>query len=173
HNDIINELKAIKRIVHVFITTLRICLLKYENNNELLSEKNINLIELISLFHYSCLFVDNEQIKDIINKDVLHSYIRLHNIIYDDMVKYRNNNFIYINNIINDFHVEYFKNIIMNSKRFQSLLLLACNNKNELNVYDVKLSVFGLAGLNYVIYQDKNKLIEPPWSKIIIDTRLL
>ncbi|CAF3337132.1 unnamed protein product [Rotaria sp. Silwood2] len=160
HNDIINELKAIKRIVHVFITTLRICLLKYENNNELLSEKNINLIELISLFHYSCLFVDNEQIKDIINKDVLHSYIRLHNIIYDDMVKYRNNNFIYINNIINDFHVEYFKNIIMNSKRFQSLLLLTCNDKynmninedclikhlniirNELNVYDVKLFVF-------------------------------
>ncbi|CAF2970940.1 unnamed protein product [Rotaria sp. Silwood2] len=191
HNDIIDEIKVIKRIVHVFITRLRTCVLKYENNNEVLCEKNVNLMELISLFHYSCLFVDNVQIEDIINKGDIRSYIRLHNIIYHDMVKYKNNNFIYINNMTNDFHVEYFKNIIMNSKRFLSLLLLTCNEKysmninedclieqlniirNKLNIYNVKLPIFGLAGLNYVIYQDKKKLTEPTWSKIMMDTRLL
>ncbi|CAF3340873.1 unnamed protein product [Rotaria sp. Silwood1] len=107
------------------------------------------------------------------------------------MAEYINNNYIYINNIMNDFHVEYFKNIIMNSKRFLSLLLLTCNEKynmdinenclikqlniikNELNVYDVKLPVLGLAGLNYVIYQDKKALTEPMWSKITMNTRLL
>ncbi|CAF0983813.1 unnamed protein product [Rotaria sp. Silwood1] len=79
----------------------------------------------------------------------------------------------------------------MNSKRFQTLLLLICNEKcnmninedylikhlniirNKLNVYDVHLSVLGLAGLNYVIYQDKNKLLEPNWSKITMYTRLV
>ncbi|CAF4744744.1 unnamed protein product, partial [Rotaria sp. Silwood2] len=167
-----DEIKVIKRIVHVFITRLRICVLKYENNNEVLCEKNVNLMELISLFHYSCLFIDNVQIEDIINKGDIRSYIRLHNIIYHEMVKYKNNNFIYINNMTNDFHVEYLKNIIMNSKRFLSLLLLTCNEKysmninedclieqlniirNKLNVYNVKLPILGLAGLNYVIYQD-------------------
>ncbi|CAF1203154.1 unnamed protein product [Rotaria sp. Silwood1] len=67
-------------------------------------------------------------------------------------------NFMYINNMMNDFHVEYFKNVIMKSKRFLSLLLLTYNEKcntninedllieqlnivtKELNVYDIKFS---------------------------------
>ncbi|CAF1578204.1 unnamed protein product [Rotaria sp. Silwood1] len=191
HKDIGDEINVIEKIVHLFITTLRLCLLKYENNNELLCEKNVHLIELISLFHYSRLFVDNQQIESIINSNNFRSYARLHHIIFHEMAEYINNNYIYINNIMNDFHVEYFKNIIMNSKRFLSLLLLTCNEKynmdinenclikqlniikNELNVYDVKLPVLGLAGLNYAIYQDKKALTEPMWSKITMNTRLL
>ncbi|CAF3447451.1 unnamed protein product, partial [Rotaria sp. Silwood2] len=109
HNDIDtdNEIQVIQKIVHLFITTLRKCLLTYENNNEILCEKNVHLIELISLFHYSRLFVDNEQIKDIINQKGLRSYINLNNTIFDDMAEYENNNYNYINNIINDFHVDF------------------------------------------------------------------
>ncbi|CAF1141470.1 unnamed protein product [Didymodactylos carnosus] len=170
-NDIVDEIKVIQKIVHVFITTLRICLLKYENNNELLCEKNVHLIELISLFHYSRLFVDNEQIADIINKNGLQSYINLHNIIFDDIREYEYNNYIYINNMMNNFHVEYFKNIIMNSK-YSSIEQLNVI-RNKLNVCDVKLPILGVAGLNYVIYQDKATLTEHNWSKITTDTRLL
>ncbi|CAF3880551.1 unnamed protein product [Rotaria sp. Silwood1] len=45
HKNINNEIKVIEKIVHVFIMTLKICLLKYEDNNEVLSEKNVHLIK--------------------------------------------------------------------------------------------------------------------------------
>ncbi len=79
----------------------------------------------------------------------------------------------------------------MNSKLFVSILLLPCNEKctmdinedslieqinfikNQLNVCDFKLQILGLAGLNYVIYQDKETLTGYDWSKTAKDTRLL
>jgi hypothetical protein len=125
------------------------------------------------------------------NKNGLRLYSNLHNVIFDDMTEYKNNNYVYIKDMMNDFHVDFFKNIIMNSKRFVSILLLTCNEKcnmninedflieqlnnirNQLNVCDVKLHVLGLAGLNYVIYQDKEILTDYNWPQITIDTRLL
>ncbi|CAF2937856.1 unnamed protein product [Rotaria sp. Silwood2] len=80
---------------------------------------------------------------------------------------------------------------MIKSKRFLSLLSLICNNKcnmninedslieqlniieNKLNAYDIKLPMFGLSGLNYIIYQNKKALTEPMWSKITMNTRLL
>ncbi|CAF4727180.1 unnamed protein product, partial [Rotaria sp. Silwood2] len=129
--------------------TLKICLLKYEDSNEVLCEKNVHLIKLISLFHYSRLYVDNERIEDIIKETGLKSFIHLHHLIFKDMTEFKDN-FMYINNMMNDFHVEYFKNVIMKSKRFLSLLLLTYNEN----------PILGLAGLNYVIYQDKQTLTE-------------
>ncbi|CAF3213539.1 unnamed protein product, partial [Rotaria sp. Silwood2] len=149
------------------------------------------LMELIYLFHYSRLFVDNKQIENIITKNRLRSYIDLFDVVFNDIIKYKNNNFINIINMKHDFHVEYFKNIIIKSKRFRSLLSLTCNDKcnmnisddslieqlniieNKLNVYNTKLPIFGLSGLNYIIYQNKEELIEPMWSKITMNTRLL
>ncbi|CAF4833054.1 unnamed protein product, partial [Rotaria sp. Silwood2] len=96
HNHIIDDIKIIQEIVHVFINTLKICVLKYENNHEVLSEENVNLSELIYLFHYSRLFVDNEQIQNIITENRLQSYISVFHVVFNDMIKYKNNNFIYI-----------------------------------------------------------------------------
>ncbi|CAF3395620.1 unnamed protein product, partial [Rotaria sp. Silwood2] len=80
---------------------------------------------------------------------------------------------------------------MIKSKRFLSLLSLTCNDKcnmninedslieqlniieNKLNAYDIKLPMFGLSGLNYIIYQNKKALTEPMWSKITMNTRLL
>ncbi|CAF5155561.1 unnamed protein product [Rotaria sp. Silwood1] len=84
-------------------------------------------------------------------------------------------NFMYINNMMNDFHVEYFKNVIMKSKRFLSLLLLTYNEKCNININeDLLIEQLNIVTkeLN-VIYRDKKKLTEPTWSKIMMDTRLL
>ncbi|CAF2880275.1 unnamed protein product [Rotaria sp. Silwood2] len=127
HKNINNEIKVIEKIVHVFIMTLKICLLKYEDSNEVLCEKNVHLIKLISLFHYSRLYVDNERIEDIIKETGLKSFIHLHHLIFKDMTEFKDN----------------------------------------------FIPILGLAGLNYVIYQDKQTLTEHTWSKIRMNTRLL
>jgi hypothetical protein len=87
--------------------TLKICISKYENSNDLLCEKNVHLIELISLFHYSRLFVDNEQIEDIINEMGLRSYMTLLYLIFHDMSEYENNTYVYVNSMMNDSHVKF------------------------------------------------------------------
>ncbi|CAF3919521.1 unnamed protein product [Rotaria sp. Silwood1] len=84
-------------------------------------------------------------------------------------------NFMYINNMMNDFHVEYFKNVIMKSKRFLSLLLLTYNEKCNTNINeDLLIEQLNIVTkeLN-VIYQDKQTLTEHTWSKIRTNTRLL
>ena len=50
------------------------------------------------------------------------------------MVEFKNNDYIYVDNLMNDFHVVYFKDIIMNSKRFLSILLLTCNEKCDMDI---------------------------------------
>ncbi|CAF4209872.1 unnamed protein product [Rotaria socialis] len=112
-------------------------------------------------------------------KNRFRKFIRLHRIIFNDMIQYKNNDFIYIINMNHDFHVEYFKNIIIKSKRFLSLLSLTCSDKchmnidedslieqldmieNKLNVYNIKLPIYDLSALNYIVYQNKAALIEP------------
>ncbi|CAF4307373.1 unnamed protein product, partial [Rotaria sordida] len=80
-----NDIKIIEEIVHLFINTLKIYVLKYKNNHKILCEKNINLTELLYLFHYSRLFVDNEQIENILNRYNFRSIHRLHSILFDNM----------------------------------------------------------------------------------------
>ncbi|CAF1335719.1 unnamed protein product [Rotaria sordida] len=190
-NHINDDMKIVQHIVHVFINTLKICLLKYKNNHEVLCEKNTNLTKLLYLFHYSRLFVDDEKIENIIMKHRDRSYIYLLDVVFDNMNKCKNNNFVYFINMNHDFHVEFFKNTIIKSKRFLSSLLTTCNDKynmninedslikeiniieNKLNVYNINLPIFSLYGLNYMIYQDEKELCEPTWSTKIRNTRLL
>ena len=166
--------------------------LKHDNNDEALCGKNVILVELIFLFHDSRLFVDYQQIEKTITKHSSKSFIDLFDVVANGMSEYRKNDFIYVIHMNDDFHVQFFKSIIMKSKRFQSLLTLACNHilkmninenhlieqlniiENNLNVYNIKFPAYCLCGnLNYMIYQNSNELTEPPWSKQIIDTRLL
>ncbi|CAF3896278.1 unnamed protein product, partial [Rotaria sp. Silwood1] len=165
-NHMSDDIKIIEEIVHLFMNTLKICVLKYNNNHEVLCEKNINLTKLLYLFHYSRLFVDDEQIENIIMRYHFRSINRLYSILFNNMNKCKNNNHIYIINMNYDFHVEFFKNTIIKSKRFLSSLLTTCNDKynmninedslieeiniieNKLNVYNIKLPIFSLYGLN-------------------------
>ncbi|CAF3830404.1 unnamed protein product [Rotaria sp. Silwood1] len=183
-NHINDDMKIVQNIVHIFINTLKICVLKYTNSPQILCENNVILTELIYFFHYSRLFVDNKQIENIITETHARSYSNLLDVVSADMIIYKDNNFIYIMNMQHDVHVEYFKNIILKSKRFLSLLLITCNDKcdmninedslieqlniieNELHVCNIKLPALGLCGLKHIIYQNKEELTEPDWPEI-------